>query len=814
MADVYEETFIPEGAVNPSSFFEALLEPPSLLDDLSTRNSQSTMLINTADPQSPFQSTAQEFLRPLQDTADRVSKQAEEFAKALDKFVVNREPTDQSLWEDAYILLERYSKIAQTRKTRTGEDSTDAEVQRLQLESDLWDLVRNLLSCSSPETINNAQIAQESRLGSLHRYSTNTDLWSAFLDSDAVAQEYECILSWLQDRAADTSDPIEALLHSLTEKSERGDGVWSAGPIYTQTAIKHQKRTRVWSMPLDPSNPGLNRTHVRHTDHKPLVAQLDPDSRTRESAVLQEQDEFHEQAAWRTCWEMLRRGLTAAEIQSWWAERKEVWRYTVMRGSGPNPGEMAGSPWLRILNFATNAEWLARCKALAQNSTIVDPYQKAVYGVLCGDMGACRSASKTIDDHLFSIFNALLIERYQHYLQARRNKTNRPKAIEYHPQPPSTNDIRQYSARGRSDSTTKDEAHLPHKLLEMAVVSKDFDAFFLSMGQAAAHVAHATGQGSQIIANCEAEENEIAMVNAQDQDSVRTVVHLQLLLRSLGYLESAYTEHEYELENNIASYIGFLESIGRFQVIPMYASKLSKTRTQHVLGAILVNITDSRERDTIVKLMKQYNIDVPEVIYGIFSLANFDTIQKIRHFAPGAPLPRITESSGTSKFAILKVKPQLMTAEVSEQDDKAIRSVEWCRYVDAENWGTAAWAVSMLYKSFLCEGKFGALRQLLERVSLSEVSLGAIGMNLNFADGEPPAANDGTDDEDMDEDRVQPISPSRKRKDVFIEHPLTRAGTDRETLAFKSMIWRQLEQLVAAMDVLDVFQEVADNIEQ
>jgi hypothetical protein len=350
--------------------------------------------------------------------------------------------------------------------------------------------------------------------------------------------------------------------------------------------------------------------------------------------------------------------------------------------------------------------------------------------------------------------------------------------------------------------------------LEVAAVSKDFDAFFLSMGQAAAHVAHATGQGSNLIENSEAEEDEVARANARDQDSVRMVVHLQLLLRSLGYLESAYTEHEYELENNIASYIGFLESIGRFQVIPMYASTLSKARTQHVLGAILVNITDSRERDTIVKLMKQYNIDVSEVIYGIFSLANFDTIQKVRNLAPGPTIPRITISGGTASFAVLKVRPHLMTGDISEDDDRAIRSVEWCRYVEANNWGTAAWAVSVLYKFFLCEGRFVALRQLLERVSLSEMSLAAVGMNLNFADGELPLENDGTDDEDMDEDHVHPISPSRKRKDPFTEHPLTLAGTDRETLAFKSLIWRQLEQLTAAMDVLDVFQEVADNLEE
>ncbi|KAK5194332.1 Nucleoporin nup84 [Exophiala xenobiotica] len=770
------------------------------------------MLIGTTGARSPYQSSAQDMLRPLQDTADRVSKQAEEFAKALDKFVVNREPTDQSLWEDALLLLERFSKIAHNRRQKTAADDSEAQVQKIQLENDLWVLVRNLLACSSPETVNNAQIAQDSRLGGLHRYSSNAELWSAFLDSDAVAQEYECILSWLQERAAATSEPIEDLLRDLNEKSERGDGVWSAGPIYTQTAIKQQKRTRVWSKPLEPSNPGLNRTHVRNSDNKPLVTQLDPDSRTRESAVLQEQDEYHEEAAWQTCWEMLRRGQTAADIQSWWAERKEVWRYEVLRGCGANPTEMADSPWLRILNLATNPEWLARCKALAHNPAIVDRYQKAVYGILCGDNAAAKSAGKTIDDHLFALFNALLMDRYLHYIQVYRDKLSEAGAITYPPQPPSTEQIRHYTTKVHSNPAMKSQTHLAHKLFELTVVSKDYEAFFVNMGQAAAHVAHTTGQGDDLIESNKVHGNEISQVNAQDQDAVRMAVHLQLILRALGFLDSAYAQHEYEMENNIASYIGFLKSIGRYQLIPTYAAKLSATRAQHVLGTILINVTNSRERDTMVRLMKHEQLNVADVIYGIFSLANYADLQKLEKMTQCSP-PTMTVPGGAAKFAVLRVRSSLMTGNVTDADERALRSVEWFRYIDAENWGSAAWAFGSLYKIFLADGNFVALRQLIDRVSLSEISLAAVGMNLNFADGEPPAQNDETDDEDMDEDRVNPISPSRKRRDPIAEHPLTRRGNDRETLAFKALIWRQLEQLTMAIDALDMFQETADNLE-
>ncbi|KIW91265.1 uncharacterized protein Z519_08161 [Cladophialophora bantiana CBS 173.52] len=812
MADQDEETSVHEGATNHNNFLLTQQDVP----DSTTPEMQpgSNMLIDTLDAQSPFRSSAQEMLRPLQDTADRVSRQVEEFAKALDRFVSTREPTDESLWEDALVLLERYSKIADIQKSRTTTEESAGEREKTQLESDLWILVRNLLYCNSPPSLNDAQIARESRLGGLHRYSSNVEIWTAFLDSDAAAQEYETILAWLQERAAETSPPIEDCTRSLAEKSERGDGIWSAGPIFTQAAIKQQKRTRVWSLPLEPSNPGLNRTHVRKGDQKPLVAQLDPDAPTRESAVLQEQDEFHEQAAWQTYWEMLRRGYNNGQIQSWFAERKEVWRYTTLGSCGPHAEQMGNSPWLRILNFASNSEWLKRCEILAHNPAIQDHFQKAVYGILCGDDVASKSATRNIDDNLFSIFNSLLIRRYQHYLQAYRKRLTDTTTTEYRPQPPSTTEVQQYVALAQTNPTTKDESQQPHKLMELAIVSKDFDNFFVNMGRAAARIAHATGQGSHLMTRSENESSEVAKLNAQDQDCVRMIAHLQLLLRSLGLLRSSYDEHEYELENNIAAYIGLLEHWGKWLLIPLYASKLSKKRSYHVLGAILINVTDRRERDLQVKLMKQYKINVSEVTYGIFSLANYSDLQKLRRYKHG-PIPaRITVLGGSGKLAQYKIQPSLMTGEVAEADEKAVRSVEWIRYVDAENWGAAAWSVAVLYKVFLIEGKFIAMRQLLDRVRLSEMSLAAVGMNLHFADADPPI-NTVENEAEMDEDRVTPMSsPTRRRKAANSDHPLLRAGTDRQTLALKSLIWKQLEQLVAAIDALDIFQEVADGLEQ
>lgn len=189
MADDYEEADDDENDVGG-----AMLNPPPCL-----RSCMCQRVDSFLDSRSPYRSSAHEILRPLQATADRVAKQVEEFAQVMDQFVSTRKSDDDTLWNDALLLLGTYNDICTHRRTRTSTSDPDAQIQKIQLEADLWLLVRGVLSISSPEVTSRARNAQETRLGDLSRYSANSTLWEAFLDSDGVAQHYECILDWLQE---------------------------------------------------------------------------------------------------------------------------------------------------------------------------------------------------------------------------------------------------------------------------------------------------------------------------------------------------------------------------------------------------------------------------------------------------------------------------------------------------------------------------------------------------------------------------------------------------------------------------------------
>jgi nuclear pore complex protein Nup107 len=777
--------------------------------------------------------SAQQFLQPLQQTADRVSRQVEEFAKCLDKFNESRSPTEQSLWQDAGRLLGKYSEIATMRKKQAtvGQQGSRAssrnrqslgdgenEIHQVQLEADLWTLMGSLLDCRSPKALADVKEAQKTALESLHRYSTDVEIWTAFISSDTFAQECQEILGWLQKTAAASKTTIDQVISELTGKAQRGDGIWSAGWLFTKMTIKNQKRSRSWPKPLEPSDAGLDVSLRRASDSKPLVAQMDPDARTREGNALELPDEFHEKAAWQACWETLRRGLNLEKSRAWWLERKEVWRAASTRGADPEFVKHKDSPWFRIINLASNTEWFERCRVLSQDGVVVNFHQAAVYGVLSGDITAPLKVCHTIDDHLFAHFNGLLVQQYQEFLRAYRRKLEKRHKEEYHPQTPTYESVRKYLVYAETDPETKAESRSPHKTIEAAVVSNDFEAFFLRQGQALGQIPDVKDIYLDLLVQDQhAPVSEAAQATAENPDSLRMIVHLQLLLKALGYLDIAYQNSTDVMENSIAAYIGWLENQGKFALTPLYASKLSPERAARTMGAIALDITDPAERDLQVKLMTQYEINLPDVLDAQFMFANADLLALFTTKPSKLKPVSITEYVGSSKVKNIKVRRHFMGDDLQDSEERAVQSLEWYQYADKHEWGRACWNASSLYKMYIFQGRLIAAKALSVRAPLADISKLALGIDLGSPDSLAEASDD---DVEMDgvpyEERSQPISPNRRRKGPKRSgvHFLKSASVTREALAAKAQTWRQLEQLMSAMDMLEVWADHADDVEQ
>jgi nuclear pore complex protein Nup107 len=775
-------------------------------------------------------------LQPLQQTAERVSRQVEDFARRLDRFHSLRDTNRDTLWQDALDLAGAYGSIATSRKKQASLDLLQArhpprtrqslqtvaeegqlEVQKAQDEADLWELFHVLTSFQDPHLQAECARNQKSCLKNLHCYSSDSEIWRTFLSADAFADECQETLSWLHRIASASRLGIDDVTASLRHRADRGDGIWSAGWLFTKESIKTQKRNRSWPKPLDHHNPGLDSSHLRKSDSRPLVAQLDPDAKFRETAALEEADEFHEQAAWLACWEMLRRGTSPEMVREWWLERKEGWRAISTRGVILATSKDEEGEWTRFTGLWRMNDWAASCYRISRADTVGTKHEAAVYGLLCGDLQVPTQVCQTMDDYLFVHLNAFLIERYRDFGTALLQKESRQI---FQPSPPKYDEIRRLTQYCQHNEKTIQESRSPLKNIQSMVVSKDFESFFLRQGRALAQIASMSEYPSYLIVSDGVREvNESAQMTASDPDGLRIVAHQQLILKALGSLNDLYVKHEEIVENNLTAYIGWLQQEGKMALIPLYASTLSLDRGARVLGAVIMHITDVKERDMMVNLMKKYDLNISRVLFMQYQLNAAASALQGRENPPTIKFVKITEYTGSGKARNLKVKPDPMDGGIDDSEELLIRSLEWYKYGDRGCWNQTCQVASTLYKHFIGIGRLAAARALCTRAQLSTISKAALGLDLKHEASSAPASEE--EDVEMDgfaeEERAQPISPSKRRNVVRRQSALMggeKPGLDPAVLADQAQTWRQLEQLIEALAALVNWNVVAEQVEE
>lgn len=789
------------------------------------------------DLSSPIQSSAQELLRPLQETADRVSRQVEQFAQILDQHLSRKNATKddqgkkshdaqkQDLFDQTMILMDRYaqttsqdspqlanksSSVKQPQKNRKSLGDSASQEQNILLESRLWSLTGDLLSCEQPKTIEEIDRLRQTVMVDLHRYSSDYDLWEAFCQSDPLAGRCEQVLQWLQDWKRDVSDLLQDNILDSYQDAHRGQGLWSGGNIFTQAPIKRQKVTRAHPGPLAP-NPQVRTSHLRKSDASILVTQMDPDAQTRQDAFLEPEDEAFEVSAWHASWELLRRGVSLSDSREWWRERNEDWRSLVIRNSSTQSSGDAADVWRRIINMASGREYSAACNYLSEHDDTMNRYEKAVYGIMCGNYAAAASACKSLDDHFFALYNEIMIERYGRFLDEYQKKLNDSTIVSYTPPPSTIRQLSRYFNAAQSDKSTKSECHQPHKYLEGMLISNDFQPFLLEMGRASAKMAHLTGQSKHLFDKIEADVNECAQIAAQDEDIVRITAHLQLALQPLGLLEKALADNEVIMENNILNYIGLLERHGKYALIPLYTSSLSIDRQPRAIGRILSNVTEQKERDLQMRLMRQYKIPTSEVIYTICDYARISWSLGIAEDIDVEPTKIVEYNNKIGRIRSRFIGPM----DENDPVARVVKAYEWIQYLEAKKWGMAIWLMTALYKDLLLSGNIAAAKELAAKVEFTATSFRVTGMNLSigaFALGENSIENDGAhvNADGSDDGSVQLPSPTKRRKDSKPLHPLAEETADRENLSTKSILWEQLQHLVVALQFLEEWQAEAD----
>ncbi|KAI1209471.1 nuclear pore protein 84/107 [Annulohypoxylon truncatum] len=681
---------------------------------------------------------------------------AEEFARDLDSLsLVRKSPAEQRA--EIFKLVDSYyhyaaKKVHAIRKSQgkgagtglshshyaSSQDSMeldDAEnspgfpgsaesLKRWELEAQTWDLLRRLL----PLRYSNKTSLKPTR-HDVTRFQSSSELWEEFLQSDSTAQERKAVLECLQASADESRTDIDELVRDYQQRAERGD-IIAYGWLHTRSAIKMQKNLHGWSGALDPNAPDV--VQKLRNGPNPLVTQLDPDVATRQNRKLLPQDEYFERAIWVGCYELLRRGRSIAEIRDWCVERTEVWRAVSMSAMPLSKEEsdirFGCDPLSMLL-------WRRTCFALARQGG-TDDFERAVYGILSGDIQSVEKICEDWDDFVYAHYNALLRTQFDAYLMKRSPPDATAaitqsfpaafNAVQFHGDAGSVGE-RLVKSLETNDKTSK-EAKTPVKTLQAAILSDNLDQYTYELGLALSKLANKEGV-SALIPRYNSDDQDIddtKYVQPTDHSSLRVLVHVYLILSNLeqleGGLHAELSERHKVQENVLSAYVTTLRLTGLTDIMPLYCSHMQGDRAFFTLSRNVTGVTDQPEREILLRLMEKLGMDIAEFV----QFQPRSILQQ--HPLPAErppPFGRFTMFSNeppSLKYG-RPLKPDFLgepPENLDDVDEHLIQSLEWFLLVDGLWYETFRYGTA-IYKRFLMQFNLHAARALADRVRCSEI---------------------------------------------------------------------------------------------
>lgn len=674
----------------------------------------------------------------------------EDFANALDKYTVSKasvavkraqifelvEHYHTYTRQRVKALRERQSRERSTRGrewqliqagSNSGQDSNDMdfdegddddslavspeEIQKVEEEAQTWDLLRRILPLryrDSPRSLYKPPSEDPHR--------SRRQYWGDFILSDSIARERKIVLEWLQTSAS-YGPPIDEVVSELQQNAERGD-ILVHGWLHTRHKIKLQKSVNAYQGVLDPEDPGLAESHLSSNT---LITQLDPDAMTRQGRKLEPQDESFERAIWLGCFEMLRRGHSMSEVRDWCSERTESWRAATI---SKLPLSNLDDEEVDVFEPRAAILWRRMCFATAREGGTSD-FERAVYGVLSGDIPSVEKVSKTWDDLLFAHYNALLRTQFDSYLV----KHGGPGAVAAAQSFPSFNAVQHHGdpvTAGKrlistleKDDRTKDEALTAAKALQGAILANDLDRHLYQQGLVLSkHANQNQNQKSKLIPDYgipALDDKTDKFVDLSDHDGLRVLAHVLIVISTLDRLSGSSKDdgsigplrirHRVQ-EHAIAAYVSFLRLANLEMMVPLYCSKLLGPRVYETLARNLIQIVDQEARVNQLSIMRRLGLDLAEFAKTQPRVFLEDVKDSQASCEARGNFRILQDGPHTLKYGRI-IKPDFFgeDAEFVDRDDELIiRAMEWLMLVPGLFVETCTYAIRV-YTYFLSKLK-------------------------------------------------------------------------------------------------------------
>lgn len=478
------------------------------------------------------------------------------------------------------------------------------EVTKWESEAQTWGLLARLLPLRYKDPA-----ARPPR--SIATPQSRSDYWDEFILSDSVAQERKAVLEWLQSTAS-AGPHIDDIVHEFQQKADRGDLV-AHGWLHTREAIKLHKSVNAIPHVLEPNSSNMSGFAY--------VTQLDPDAMTRQGRKLEPHDEYFERAIWLGCFHLLRRGRSMAEIRDWCTERTEIWRAATIFSL---PLSTLGDDEVPDFDPSAFILWRRMCYALVKSGG-TDEWERAVYGVLSGDIDSVLAVCKTWDDFIFVHYNALLRTQFDAYLVKLLGPSVAPSsalpsfdAVQYLGVGPDVTKklVEQIESDGSYFRQAHKEANTAAKALQGAILSNTLETYIYQQGLALSTEANQEGRSFLIPdLNLGPSEGNISKyIKMSEHDGLRVITHIVIMINALQSTNDSlgWTDDRRSMvgEHAIAAYVSFLRLAQLELLVPLYCAQLSGPRRYETLSLNVIHVRNRDEQVTLLNQIRRVGLDI------------------------------------------------------------------------------------------------------------------------------------------------------------------------------------------------------------
>lgn len=497
--------------------------------------------------------------------------------------------------------------------------------------------------------------------------TSNTIAEESFYRQNSAARETLIVISWLQKHGIPS-----ALRNINTPKPEIRGIKWQ----YTRA---HTKKASV-------AFGGFSGITQQISE----IRSLDTDAPLRENANIAFEDASYEHDLFRYIFSLLQRGDFAAassvcESTANFSLLAAInglveYRDPLMDGVVLGPEENIPRGTKR------KALWRRMCLQLCKSSKL-DKYERAIYGLLCGDLDSVLMVSEGWEAQLLAYSQHLAAAQLENFFSATDRLNISSSSLRNFPQSMQNatlgDVLRILASSTNTVAEVRSQSEAPFRYLQGSIINNVVHMM----------ISDARSQIEQSLT----EDLEISNPILGERYMLRFLAHLTLFLRAIG-MQSSVSEDD--VISVLQFYIEDLVVCGKGKLVPLYVAQLPPDAAVEAYSYLLADIAaDAQARAEQFALADKYGLDLATTLRRTVQRV-FDDLE--------------------DRFPTISSSAEFDFSETATDDEGQLAgSLLWL--VDARMWNDVVESANALYARFLLAGRIGAAHSFQKKLSTSQV---------------------------------------------------------------------------------------------